>query len=164
VNYAESIKSIPGFDTLISLKTGLSEHKMEMNYNNSITIHGTADYIKPRAFITDLKFSAQISDFEINKMFADYEYHIRAALYLDLWNYNNPNEKIDTFVYIIVQKSENPVARFLIMSERDIDQGRLKYKQRADKISEAYRSGEWIQNSMEPFELQGWVHEKQSYF
>jgi hypothetical protein len=164
VNYANSIKQIPGFDRLVSLNAGLAEHKMQLKYNDSVTIHGTADYIKPRAFITDLKFSAKITDFEINKMFADYEYHIRAALYLDLWNRNNPDEEIDTFAYIIVEKSENPVARFLVMSEQDIQQGRLLYTHRLEKITEAYKSGEWIQNSMEAFELQPWVHDRPNYF
>lgn len=163
IQYAQSIMSIPGFDKFINRKTGICEHSMKVQ-NGDLIKTGTADYIKPKTFICDLKFAADISDRAINAMFYDFDYHVRAAWYLDLWNELNPSELIDTFIYVFVQKSETPIARFMKLTETDINAGRSVYEQRIDTILKCYRTKDWILDSIETLMLPEWVYTKITQF
>jgi len=163
--YAEIIKRIPGFDKFVNIETGITEQNYEItDKETGLKLRGRPDYIKPGKFIADLKFCRSISDFDLAKDFRDYEYHLRAAFYLDLYNKAIGKEEINTFVYICVEKSENPTARFLKMSEIDINAGREMYRLRLDTIAECFRTDEWIVNSIENYQLPEWVYNKITNF
>ena len=158
ISYAEGIKLIPGFSNFINLQTGIAEQDYEtIDPETGLTLRGRQDYIKPGKFIADLKFCNSISDFELAKAFRDFEYHLRAAFYLDLYNACT-GEDLNTFIYICVEKSENPTARFLKMSELDLNAGREIYKNKLKVIAECFKTGEWILSSIENFQLPEWVY------
>jgi len=159
LKYAESIKQIPGFDKFINLETGKTEVELETADETGLTLRGRIDYAKPGKFLADLKFSKSIADRDIYSDFKDFEYHLRSAFYLDLWN-RCTGENLDTFIYVCVEKSDRPSARFLKVSQMDINAGREMYRVRLDVIAECERTGEWILNSIENLTLPEWVYNK----
>jgi len=164
VGYCESVLQIPDFGRFINLETG----KVEVPYfieckETGLMKKGRVDYLKTEKFLCDLKFAASNDDFEIAKSFREYEYHLRAAYYLDLHN-ETTGEEIDTFIYVIVSKGENPTCRILKLSERDINAGRVIYKERLRTIAECYKTGDWTLNSIENYSLPDWVFNKSTNF
>jgi hypothetical protein len=164
IDYAESVKKIPGFDKFINFETGLAEQEyFTKDEESGLELKGMIDYVKPGKFLADLKFSKSISDRDVAKDFYEFEYHLRAAFYLDLYN-KCTGENLNTFIYVCVEKSETPVARFLKMAEIDINAGRSMYRDRLNVIAECFKTGEWILSSIENYQLPEWVYTKQLNF
>lgn len=164
IDYAESVKKIPGFDDFINLETGFAEREVfAEDKETGLKLKGRIDYGKKKKFLADLKFCKSISDRDLAYDFRDYEYHLRAAFYLDLYNLTT-GEDLNTFIYVCIEKSENPIARFLKLSELDVNAGREMYRVRLNTIAECYRSGEWILNSIENFQCPEWIYNKQTNF
>lgn len=164
IDYAESIKLIPGFDKFINLSTGKAEQEyFTQDEESGLELKGRIDYLKPGKFLCDLKFSKSISDRDLAYDFREYEYHLRAAFYLDLYN-KATGENLNTFIYVCVEKSETPVARFLKMSETDLNAGREMCRVRLNEIAKCYKSGDWILSSIENYQCPSWIYEKQNNF
>lgn len=164
VEYANSVKKIPGFDKFINLETGKAEQEYFIkDEETGLDLKGRIDYVKPNKFLADLKFCKSISDRDIAYDFRDYEYHLRAAFYLDLYN-KATGENLNTFIYVCVEKSDNPTARFLKMSEIDINAGREMYRVRLNVIAECFKTNEWILSSIENYQLPEWTYNKITNF
>ena len=164
LSYAQSIKNIPGFDNLIDLSKGIAEHTFYTKDDpTGLDIKLKPDYIKPGKYILDLKFMAKVNDFEIAKSFKEYEYHLRAAFYLDFYNQLS-DDKIKNFIYVCVEKSDNPRSRILNLSEIDINAGRGMYRDKLDAIAKCMHSGEWIESSIEHYKLPEWVYQNNFNF
>lgn len=160
VSYAESIKRIPKFDQFINLETGVTERPFfTVDPETGLELRMKPDYVKEGKFFADLKFPASIDERDIAKMFYLYEYHLKAAFYMDFYDVKAPQ-----FIFIIVSKTDTPAVRFIKLSDFDLNAGRELYRQRLNTIARCYKTNEWIAESIENYQLPEWVYNKSNTF
>ena len=164
LQYCNILTSLPEFNNLLDLETGLVEYKVEAMHETGIVRTGRIDYAKRGKYLLDLKFAASIKDFDIAKSFAEFEYHMKAAMYLDMWN-EQESDNIDTFIFVMLEKNpDKPVARFMRVSDDDIRAGRSMYQQRLISIKNCFDTGKWVSESIETLTLPEWVYNRKTNF
>jgi len=92
------------------------------------------DYVNENVLI-DVKSCRDASPAEFSRACANFNYHIQAAFYLDVYN-KVMETKIKDFYFLVVENTSPHAVAIYKLDEESIELGRVQYRQALGKLSE----------------------------
>lgn len=112
----------------------------------------------PNGLIGDVKTTTDASPEGFAKSASNYEYHIQAAFYVDVFQMAFQTKKPPAFIFLAIEKDYPFAANEFSTSIGHIDLGRSEYRPLLPQMAKCFESGVWpgYSTNLEPLPMTSW--------